>query len=419
MHGFFNAKNSYNPSLNKLLYDFISDMIYIFLTPDIGNMGGAQMYVENKSAFLRSKGWKTEVFFYRKAEKIILPILSESRDNYFPDMAYGYNYVPGFQKKRILNQIKKRCREDKDMVIESQLVSLSLWGEAFARELGAKHITNFLEERFIPISIKEAEFLEYKLYHWQFLNAGEKRLKGLFRNYFKQDYLNYRNIVKYPCSNVVVESSKKDFNIEPADYTISSVGRLDKYYVLPMFDEIAIFAKDHIDKTINVIIIGGSPDGSVEVKIKEKYKNIHNIRLYFVGYLFPVPKDLLTKCDVGIASANSIDVTAGLGIPTISVDKNDSYAIGIYGYTTQNKFSRTDEPQTLISQLLEDILIKGYVKNKKVSITDTEAQEEFERQLSFLDKSTADYSYYPVETTMSWDKRIVAQLKWLLMSIKS
>jgi len=393
-------------------------MLYIFLTPDVSNMGGAQMYVENKSAFLRSRGWKTEVFFYSRAEKLILPILSESRDNIVPDMAFGYNYVPNFRRRKILKLIQNKCGNEKEIVIESQLVSLSFWGEAIAKVLGAKHITNFLEERFVPISKEEAKFLEFKLYNWQFMNAAEKRLKGVFRNYFKNDYLNFKNDVTYPCSNVLADSVQTSFSIETADYTISSVGRLDKYYVLPMFDEILLFAQKHTDKTINVIIVGGSPDGTVEQKIKELFKYIYNVRLYFMGYLFPVPKDLLTKCDVGIASANSVDVTASIGIPTISVDINDSYAIGIYGYTTQRRFTRSDEPQTPISQLLEDVLIKGVVNNLRASVPDKDSKKEFEKQLAFLDKSTTD-SYYPVETTMPWLEKKVAQLKWALASLLS
>lgn len=381
-------------------------------------MGGAQMYVENKSAFLRSRGWKTDVFFYTKAERIVLPILSESKDNILPDMAYGYNYVPRIRKKRILKQVKKECGDEKEIVIESQLVSLSFWGEFFAKELGAKHITNFLEERFIHISMEEAKFLEYKLYNWQFLNAGEKRLRALFRNFYKEEYLNYQNIVSYPCANVLAESAHLDDHFDSADYTISSVGRLDKYYVLPMFDEILLFARKHDDKAINVIIVGGSPDGTVEVKVKEKFNGISNVRLYFMGYLFPIPKDLLTQCDVSIASANSVTVTASIGIPTISVDMNDSYAIGIYGHTTKNKFTRANEPRTPISQLLEDILVEGVLKNKKASIIDIEAQEEFEKQLAFLDKSSAVKNYYPVEKTMPLCKKVKAQVKWMLLSLK-
>jgi hypothetical protein len=70
--------------------------------------------------------------------------------------------------------------------------------------------------------------------------------------------------------------------------------------------------------------------------IPEKYKQLSNTNIYMMGYTFPVPETILEKSDVGIASANSVLVTANKNVPTICIDMNDYYAIGVYGYTTKN-----------------------------------------------------------------------------------
>lgn len=73
---------------------------YVFITPVIGNMGGAQMYTENKVNYLREEGWDINVFYYINGENLKLPSLREYKDNCIYDFLYAYYYVPLCQQKK-------------------------------------------------------------------------------------------------------------------------------------------------------------------------------------------------------------------------------------------------------------------------------------------------------------------------------
>ena len=78
---------------------------YVILTPEIGNMGGAQMYVENKVKYLRENNWEVCVFYYIYGENYKLPVLTEFKDNCFHDFLYAFYYIPFYERKKILDVI--------------------------------------------------------------------------------------------------------------------------------------------------------------------------------------------------------------------------------------------------------------------------------------------------------------------------
>lgn len=390
---------------------------YVFLTPELGNMGGAQMYTNNKVSYLKKNGWDVQVFYYKKGGEIKLPELVPYKDNYIKDFRSAFYYVPKWYLRKIARFISEKIGKSDDIVIESHLVELAYWGEALAKQLGARHICNFLEEQVEPLTEKKADFFEYKLKHWELMNSSESSQRRLFKGYYKSDFAQYANTVHFVCSNVVTDE-KLNVEIHQSDFTILTIGRLDKPYVQPMTERIRLFVSSHPEKTYNVIYVGGSPDGNLEKSIPLQYKNLSNVHVYMLGYTFPVPSALLDKVDVGIASANSILVTADYNIPTICIDINDYYALGVYGYTTKNKFLRQDEPKGDISVLLEEVLIdRKYPKRNGIQ-RDDEMDIELGKQLSYLDRSISYKGrYYDVYSMYKKSTIILAKMKWYLRRI--
>ena len=248
------------------------------------------------------------------------------------------------------------------------------------------------------------------------MNSGAGSQRRLFKDYYKSEFAEYENVVKFVCSNVV-SNEPLAVKITRSDYSILTIGRLDKPYVRPMTERICDFAARHADKTINVIYVGGSPDGSLEKVIPSLYEQLNNVHVYMLGYTFPVPSALLDKVDVGIASANSILVTADYNIPTICIDINDYYVLGVYGYTTKNKFLRQTEPKEDVSQLLEDILINNKYPKKDCLSFEDESEIEFRKQVDYLEKSKDFYGYYDVYSMYGKKAILLANLKWYLRRI--
>lgn len=389
---------------------------YIILTPTLGNMGGAQMYAANKCIYLENHGWEVNVFYYQDFP-IKIKSLKKHKSNLIPDFSYGFYFIPAKRRREILDQIKAFVNNNDNVIVESHLISLAYWGELVAKEVGGRHIINFLEEEVPVFNDRQSAFCLYKLKRWEFMNAQEMSLRRVFKKKFKDEFLQYEHRVNFMCTNVVDESDDKHYDFNTCDYSILSIGRLDKPYVFSMLEEIKKFVREFSQHTFNLIFVGGSNSGEEEDRIPTVFHEFSNVNVYMLGFTFPIPLSILKLADVGIASSNSILVTAELGIPTIAVDMYDYNAIGVYGYTTHNKFLRTDEPITPISVLLKDVLIDDtYPKSEPSSANYSDAMDkEFEKEVAFLKKSSGNEKvYYNVDAIYSRKKHLISHLKWYI-----
>ena len=388
---------------------------YVFLTPAIGNFGGSQMYVNNKAQYLERQGWEVVVLYTAQYDNYLLPYLERFKDNYIRDFIYYTPAaIPGFKKKSLLKSAARVIGTADEIVLESHFLWLAFWGELIAKEVGARHIVNFLEEPVIKYSEKEYAFWEYKLTRWEFMNASLRSLHRLFKDAYKEEYVNYEHPIKFMCSNVVSNDIKYPEDKITGDFKILSVGRLDKPYVKPMLDEIKLFANNNPSKKISIFMVGGSNSGELENDIPDSYK-IPNVSFVMLGYTFPVPNNLIKACDVAIATSNAVLVSADLGVPTISIDMNDYQAIGVFGYDTDQTLMRKDEKPISVSTLLEDIANAGkYPKGIHAKDNNREMDEEFEREIRFLERSANNKGYYDIMSLYSPLYRFIAVTKWFV-----
>lgn len=387
---------------------------YIILASGLFNMGGAEMFTSNKCRYLSSIGWRVKVFYFRAGNKIMIDGLAEFRQNRIPELIYGITYVNKAKRKEILDKICMGIKHGDQVVVESHIMNLAYWGELIAKRTGAKNILNSMEENINQLTKKEAAFVEYKMKRWEILNASVKSFHRYFNNLYKEEYANYvHKYMRAYCSNVVDENTSFQDDVRKADFNIMSVGRLDKPYVHYMLQEVLSLVCEKTQYQFNFLIIGGSPDGSVEEEIEKMFSSLQNVKVYLYGYMFPIPLNLLNKADVSIATANSILVTSNLGIPTIAIDIHDNYPMGIYGKSTTNLFSRDEEPIQQISYLLKQVLIdEVYKKEQPLEIdTSSELEAVFSKQVDFLELSSDDHKAYDVESMYPWYKYIYDQTK--------
>lgn len=391
---------------------------YIILTPSISNMGGSEMYTSNKSQYLQKTGWDVRVFYANPKGDIKIDNLRQFKQNCIPEIGFGISYICKKRRNAIVSHICDGISPSDETIVESHVMEMAYWGELIAKHCRAKNILNCMEERIKPFSDNEAAFVEFKLRRMEILNASVKSFHRYFNDRYKDEYSNYTHkFNKVFCSNVIAEDDDT-LNLPTDGQSIMSIGRLDKPYIMPMFEEVKKFATHNTDKKYNVLVIGGSPDGSVENEIKNLFAGVDNITLFMYGYVFPVPRNLINKADVGIATANSILVTADQGIPTIAIDIQDFLPMGIFGRTTNNKFSRDDEPIRPISTWLKDILNEGKYPKVTPSEMDVDAELErvFDKQVHFLNLSPNDHQYYDVLSVYSCLKFVFNQLKYKIIN---
>lgn len=389
---------------------------YIILTGAIGAMGGAEMFTNNKCQYLKSQGWETAVYFFLN-RPIIIKELEEYKDNYIYELQYGYYYWSKKQRNAIIDRMCSGLTENDTVIVESQLLNLTFWGELMAEKIGAKHILNCMEEYIRPLTPKEALFLDFKIKRREILNAAPKRLKMYFGDKMKDEYLEYLNPLNLLCSNVLTDDDTIEIpEIDKNAMSILSIGRLDKPYIIPMLDEILSFVGANKERTFNFVVVGGSPDGTIEKRIETLFASVENVNVHQCGYMFPVPTKLLNKIDTAIASANSILVAADYGIPTIAVDTKDYKALGVYGYTTTEKFIRNSEPVQSIADLLHQILIlKKYPRKSPGVASGNQLEEVFKPQLEYALSTRYPKEAYDVMSIQSRPKQFVANAKRLIL----
>lgn len=385
---------------------------YIILTGAICNMGGAEMFTSNKVKYLKKHDWDVRVFFFNDGAEIKIPNLSEYKDNYIPEMKYGYYYYSEKQRNRVIDHICLGIKKGDALYIESHLMNLTYWAEMIAHRYEGVSILNAMEESIVLGSAKDAEFVKFKIRRMEVLNASDKSFKRYLKDYYTPDLNNYTHSYMFAyCSNVVCDEDPI-LELPSEGANILSIGRLDKPYVLPMFEEIKLFARSNPGNLYNVLVIGGSPDNSVETKVKEMFRDVNNVRIFLYGYMFPVPRNLVQHADVGIASANSVLVSADQGIPTIAICIYDYLPLGIYGRTTNSKFGRDNEPVQSVSQLLKEVLIdKLFDKTFPIEFDeDAELENVFGKQIVFLDLCSKRKEYYDVMSIHSPYERLKCRL---------
>ena len=166
------------------------------------------------------------------------------------------------------------------------------------------------------------------------------------------------------------------------------------------------------------MIFGGSPDGSVEKQIDDVFSNYVNVNIVQYGYIFPIPANLIQQADVAMATSNSVLVSANLGIPTIAYSIHDFMPLGVYGFTTNNKILRDDEPIIKTEILLDEILNQHkYKKDLSHIVPQQSLDEVFKPQIDFLDKSPNDHDAYNVMKIHSLLERLVANSKRIFLNI--
>ena len=394
---------------------------FIILTTTIRNVGGAQMYAANKMSYYEQLGWKPDVFFHNVGP-VRIGYLKQFEGNLIPELLQPFRDCGEKIREVIAHRILDRYDKQDEFLFECHTPELAYWGEYFAKVVNGKSTIYLLEEVLPKFTEGELSFYEYKYERKELLNNSANGLQRVLQvKYDTQIHCAQGNEVKPYCDNVVDYTPiSLPQEVEGANYNILSIGRLDKPYIMGMLDEILLFSSRHQDKIMNLIIVGGDLYNKVNERIIALFKDRPNVRLFLLGYVFPVPYDWIKLADVSIASSNSILVSANEGVPTIGIDIHDFLPIGVYGHTTQNLWARDSEPQTPLSEWLEEVLVqRKYVKKLVEHNMADDLGAHLKPHLDLLNASDKTKEYYDVEHMYSKREQFVYKVKKILRPVYS
>lgn len=373
-----------------------SNNIYVFLSHPTFGIGGAQLYVRDKSIYLRKQGYKVIIISGNRNGELVISEFSDFETHLIPQLTNKPIIYSNRKRKKIVNTIVKIIGSGNNIIIESSDVNSGAWGELVAHQLGARHIIFCLAETFPSFSKSEYDFLRFKLNRKELYGIHQKTLSLLFKGDIEED----KQYAWYAiCDNKPLDVPNKVLDgMHKADYNIGSIGRIGKPYIPKMLEGIALFAQNHPDKSINVLLCVGNHSKEDESELEAAFRDNQNVSLFIFGPLVPLPLSLFKICDVFVSSAGCAGISLHMDIPTITFDANDLDPIGILGLSAKSTLYRTIEPKRSLESWLEDILIHrccdGVVfKKKKIDI-----EQEYYNQLSDVLENNQSPMYYSINT---------------------
>lgn len=356
------------------------------------------MYARNKMNYLKNQGYNVNIFHCETGRRkiIIRDLLEYEKNSYLILNHPAYLFSIPKQEEvisSIYQQVPKQCDE---LIIESLSIATATWGELIAEKLNAKNIVFLLSEYNSLRNDTIYEFFKFKLKRRELAGIQNKSISQLFCNREKIDE-KFSYQLDASCTNVVEDIPyPMMLQIPHSDFKIASIGRLNKLFLINILDDVISFIKEHDDKSFTIILIGGELHNSgAKKKIVQKFEKIKNVRLFFTGYIYPIPRELVLLPDIFISSAGSCTVSSSLGKLTISIDSNDHKPIGIMGKTTNNTLFRDNEPIVSIKELLDDILIKKIYKSDIINLPDN-PQVDFSEHLKFILNSDNSIAYFNI-----------------------
>lgn len=371
---------------------------YIFFTRTICGIGGAEQYTYNKARYAAEQGYDVYIFSGQKGE-IMISEFRKHEQYIIPGLAYCPALFSKKEVQRILEDVVRMtgCDQSEECIIQSDAATRAVWAELLARRVKGTHLAFILQEQH-NYSDEMRRFLRFKLMR--------KELAGITKHSVSQmlndpgiEYAPHMSISAF-CNNVTADCEDTISSLldQSADYTIGSIGRLEKLCVLPIVNAVCEYAGRYPGQKCNLILIGGTEDQAQLSRIQEAASRAANVKLVITGLLYPIPESLLRNIDAFVSTAGSVRVSYNAERPTVMVHPDSGVPVGILGYDYQlgERTMYDAEQGADIASKLELILHGGIdivYSDESTAAYQERMSKEFARQLSFA-RQGGEKEYY-------------------------
>lgn len=388
---------------------------YVMMFGIANIVAGGPIYNSNKIKYLEQHNWNVVVFPTDSGKIYIKPLEK------YNGLDYRFlHFSPYIFGKRKINKMIKRMAssvpQSDCIIIETGTDYTALWGELLAKELDARHIVMFLDEKNKNVNRYSAPFYEFKYKRHELYSISAKSLMHIFSPYFDIAEPE-KNVWNAWCTNSVSNINSNIVDELPhADYLIGSIGRLDKKFVPNIIKGVCAFADIYSQKKIGLCFFGGAVDSKIINNIKDEIERHSNIILYISGYIWPIPESVFSHIDAFVSGAGSALISANMGVPTINMDVLTNKPIGII----DDALSLHCDPMKEVDSKVEDYLNKILINKtfpevlNRISIEDEWKVicADFEKQITQIEKISSERQYF--ETDNIWDHRTIHRFQKLI-----
>lgn len=340
---------------------------YVIFTPNIGGMGGAQLYVIRRIKYLEEKGWDVVIvtgsindFIFSTEFSRIEVIKVKEFDQY-------HFLISKTKRNKLINLLVDKLKQG--TIIESNSLDLAIWGEAVAFKLKIKHFLYLLNAS--PIWKNRGNnlrlFFEALLEKRKIIGIMDNALLLVFdRKIDKNLYVN----VPFDESEIV-ENEKFHMPINSENtFKIGTASRLGKKYISELIISINNLSRENINRKYALYIIGYTSKKGVEKKLHSLDEKLDNFTIYWLGTIYPLPKQFFNKLDIFVGMGTAVINSISQGVPTIVIDPRKDLAIGLLGVDVFNfghAFKHMSIQGKINSLSLDPELLK-YASNKAIEL---------------------------------------------------
>ena len=332
---------------------------YVFLQGTVAGVGGAQMYSITKARWLRENGWDVAVVYAADGDAVL--DYSGIQLEHCEALFLRPGALPRGVIEKTLNGMASLFSGADQIVIETNVIDFSVWGELFAEKFNGTNFIFSLGEKPPLTSKEEREFYKAKYRRGELASITESFLDALFLEH----EIGYKEaiLIAHEGSAVADIPIEEDFLPQDCDYVIGLVSRLEKSFVRDAVQGIAAFAKKYRDKKICCVCVGNSSDRAAVNFIQKNLSGEKNVCLMVLGEFSPLPRKLLASFDVAVAKAGCVHCCLEAGVLTIAYKMDEDVPMGVVCYDIPAGAKEPSSNGHSLVDYLERVLVVQVYKN--------------------------------------------------------
>lgn len=336
------------------------------LMGQLSGIGGWQLYVKARAAYLRSEGYDVLLLSIFPEKDIKIKVFNEFKRIFVPETHIPPASFSQKQRKKILDNIfsfigKNGVVNGDEFFIEATDMNLSMWGELIAKHYNAKCFNFLLHSHFKQPTVDVQKFFYFKYLREELAGMQASTLPTLFRlsDYEEEIESRYLRAVSdnqitkenvLPQEYEFIESKKKE-----GFFVVAYFGALEKPHFYELCDFIRIFAYNHENRKFLFVSVGSSSRKKSEKFQKNLEKKCDNCLTMNIPSLFPVPQNLFGLFDLCIASHGCATVAWRCGVLTIRL--MDDVTLIPHGIMGIHVFDLTEKR---VSESLDELVLGVY-----------------------------------------------------------
>lgn len=402
--------------------------VYVFVYGSISDVGGRQLYLLNKSKFLKENGWQP-LIITSDDSNIMIGELKSIVTLVVPEIEVPFLFLRKKSRDSLIKNICNFINVNKSdlcmknrVIVESQEINQSFWGEVIAEKFKTINFTYVIGW---PMLIKLERFYydyyKHKQLRNELIGVAEPTLKIMFegiddinlnQNTFFNIPFNVKEIVR---NNVNSEINKYKYSITNCDYVITTISRLSKPYINVLIKDIIKLSHEFSDKKFALIIVGDDINAKFMEYYRYKYSEYINsnnkVKLIFTGYIRPLTKDIFEVTDIFVGMGTAVINAVSQGCPSICVDPRGSTSSGIFGIDLTNfAFAEKKQNRTTLDSELRRLLKDNELWHKASNIGKKVFDDEYEHNkvnkhfLDFCQRRVNDVKtdYYSYDNNLNY-----------------